>query len=100
MINATDLTTSDVRTYYVQPLIRSVLVKTNLSATVIGIKGYEPKSSTDEGPTLPEKDSGEGIISTLYQEIALYKLESEVGETDSSQAGKIKSYAEVSTFCL
>ena len=87
MIDATDLTTTEVRIQYVKPLIEKILAKTKLRATIIGIQ-----YSTDETvPTPSEKASEEGVIGTLYQEIALYEDESE-----SDARGNNKSYAEVS----
>ena len=87
MIDATDLTTTDVRNQYVKPLIANILAKTKLRAATVGIQ-----YSTDETvPTRSEKDSEEGVIGTLYQEIALYEEES-----NSDARGNNKSYVEVS----
>ena len=89
MIDATDLTTIEVRSQYVQPLIEIILAKTKLRAATIGIQ-----YSTDEAATTAsEKGSEEGVIGTLYQEIELYKGESELDARENN-----KSYAEVSRF--
>ena len=91
MIDATDLTTIEVRTQYVQPLIKQILAKTNLSAATIGIKA-EPDASS-------EKVGEESVIGTLYQEIDLYKGELlESNDFNSSARANYKSYAEVSRF--
>lgn len=102
MINATDLTTIEVRTHYVQPLIESILAKTNLSEAKLGIQYYcaTSSSTTDEAaPTTTSLDKGddEGVIGTLYQEIALYRGKLEVDDINSSREIH-KSYAEVSTY--
>ena len=90
MIDATDLTTTEVRFQYVKPLIEKILAKTKLRATTIGIQ----YSTTDETvPTPSEKASEEGVIGTLYQEIALYE-----GESESDTRSNNKSYPEVSRF--
>lgn len=91
MIDATDLTTTEVRTQYVQPLIKQILAKTNLNAATLGIKA-EPDES-------PEKVGEESVIGTLYQEIDLYKGEVlESNDFNSSARANNKSYAEVSRF--
>lgn len=87
MIDATDLTTTEVRIQYVKPLIEKILAKTKLRAATVGIQC----SSDETVPTPSEKASEEGVIGTLYQEIALYEDESE-----SDARGNNKSYAEVS----
>ncbi len=96
MIDATDLTTTEVRKQYVQPLIKQILAKTNLNAATLGIKtATNPNTSTES-----EKFVGdEGVIGTLYQEIELYKgklLES--NDVNPSTRENNKSYAEVSWF--
>lgn len=98
MMNATDLTTIEVRTQYVQPLIQSILAKTNLSAATLGIQYYcATLSTTDEAaPTLSDKDNDEGVIGTLYQEIELYRRKMEADE-GNSPCDNNKSYAEVSS---
>ncbi len=87
MIDATDLTTTEVRIQYVKPLIEKILAKTKLRAATVGIQC----SSDETVPTPSEKASEEGVIGTLYQEIALYEDESE-----SDARSNNKSYAEVS----
>lgn len=73
-----------------RPFIEKILAKTKLSAATIGIQ-----YSTDEAaPASSEKESEEGIIGTLYQEIGLYKGESELDVRGDNN----KSYAEVSRF--
>lgn len=93
MIDATDLTTTEVRTQYVQPLIKQILAKTNLNAATLGIKLAPDPSS--------EKVVGdEGVIGTLYQEIELYKgelLESNDFNSSTTRENN-KSYPEVSRF--
>lgn len=90
MIDATDLTTTEVRTHYVQPLIKQILAKTNLNAATLGITAAAPDTSS-------EKVVGdEGVIGTLYQEIELYKRELlETNDVNSSTSENNKSYAEV-----
>jgi hypothetical protein len=99
MINATDLTTIEVRTQYVQPLIKNILAKTNLSAATLGIQYHCATSSTTDDEAAPkssDKDNDEGVIGTLYQEISLYRGEMEVDDVNST-CDINKSYAEVST---
>jgi hypothetical protein len=97
MINATDLTTIEVRTHYVQPLIESILAKTNLSEAKLGIQYYCATSSSTPTTTSLDKGDDEGVIGTLYQEIALYRGKLEVDDINSSREIH-KSYAEVSTY--
>jgi len=93
MLDATDLTTTEVRTQYVQPLIEIILAKTNLTAATLGIQYSKSSTTAEAAPTSSEKDSDEGVIGTLYQEIELYEFD----EIHSSTCDNNKSYAEVST---
>ncbi|KAK1740555.1 hypothetical protein QTG54_008650 [Skeletonema marinoi] len=91
MLDATDLTTTEVRTQYVQPLIEIILAKTNLTAATLGIQYSKSSTTAEAAPTSSEKDSDEGVIGTLYQEIALYESD----EVHSSTCDNNKSYAEI-----
>jgi len=96
MIDATDLTTTEVRTQYVQPLIKQILAKTNLNAATLGIKtAPNPNTSTESEKVVGD----EGVIGTLYQEIELYKGELlESNDVNPSTRENNKSYTEVSRF--
>jgi hypothetical protein len=92
MIDATDLTTIEVRTQYVQPLIKGILVKTNLcrhAATIFGRQNCAALTPSSE------KDNDERVFGTLYQEIALYNKQ-ELGVDGCNSTNEIvKTYAEV-----
>ncbi len=97
MINATDLTTIEVRTQYVKPLILRILAKTNLSRRA-GIH-YCPTSTTDEVHSTTSSASTcndeKKVIGTLYQEIALYKDEFTVDDGGDSSRAIANTYAQV-----
>ncbi len=96
MINATDLTTIEVRTQYVNPLILRILAKTNLSRRA-GIH-YCPTSTTDEvhsTTTASTCHNDEQVIGTLYQEIALYNDEFTVDDGGDSSSQNANTYAQV-----
>ena len=92
MIDATDLTTIEVRNQYVKPLILRILAKTNLSrqSTLLGIH-YCPTSTTSASTCNDEK-----VIGTLYQEIELYKDEFTVDDGGDSSSQNASTYAQVS----
>ena len=103
MIDATDLTTIEVRTQYVKPLILRILAKTNLSchaSTLLGIHYCPSTSTTDEvhssTTTASSTCNDEKVIGTLYQEIKLYKDEFTVDDGgDSSSQIANTSYAQM-----
>ena len=69
MNNAVKLTTAEVRSHYVVPLIDEILEKTSLTdhATRLGIK-FRATTASDVAPT-PTSDFTGGV-NTLFQEIA------------------------------
>lgn len=92
MIDATDLTTIEVRNQYVKPLILRILAKTNLSrhaSTLLNIH-YSPTSTTSASTCNDEK-----VIGTLYQEIALYNDEFTVDYGGDSSSAIANTYAQV-----
>ena len=99
MIDATDLTTIEVRNQYVKPLILRILAKTNLSrhaSTLLGIH-YCPTSTTDEvhSTTTASTCNDEKVIGTLYQEIELYKDEFTVDDGGDSSSQNANTYAQM-----
>jgi hypothetical protein len=102
MINATDLTTIEVRDQYVKPLILKILAKTNLSrqaSTLLGIHYCPTSTSTaDDVHSATNKTStcnDEKVIGTLYQEIELYKDEFTVDDDGDSSSQNANTYAQV-----
>ena len=96
MIEATDLTTPEVREKYVLPLLREIVKKSSLSG-VGNVDDVVPPFASD-----PSAASNVGAT-TLFQEIAIYDAHSRrKGDTLSTNGGTpiTRTYAEVSCLFL
>ena len=98
MIDASDLTTDEVRSQYVLPLVHEILQKSGLTDQS-AVLGFDVASSpsTSAGTDVPSQTlaASNHVVNTLFQEIALMEYQ-QAGAATSASATQ-RCYAEVST---
>lgn len=97
MIDASDLTTDEVRSQYVLPLVHEILQKSGLTDQS-AVLGFDVASSpsTSAGTDVPSQTlaASNHVVNTLFQEIAL--MEYQQVDAATSATATQRCYAEVS----